>query len=102
MTVIYQTMSPEAADINTTLNQCLKAARQGRAEACYDLGLLFSVGRDVAVDMIEAHKWFNIAVMKGVREAQACRAELAADMSAEEIAAAQRAAREWLETATQH
>lgn len=72
------------------------AAEAGRAEALYDLGLLYSTGQGVGLNYIEAHKWFNLAAMRGIRRAQIDRAELARDMSAHEIAEAQRQAREWL------
>jgi TPR repeat protein len=45
---------------------------------------------------IEAHKWFNIAAMRGNAEAALMRQELATEMTPAEIAGAQRAAREWL------
>lgn len=60
------------------------------------LGLMYSCGRSVPADKIAAHKWFNLAAVKGNREAVALRRELAAEMAEWEIAAAQRAAREWL------
>lgn len=65
-------------------------------EAFLELGILYSVGRSVPVDRIEAHKWLNIAAARGCREAVALRAELASEMTAIEIAAAQRNARLWL------
>ncbi len=74
------------------------AAQDGRPEALYTLGLLYSTGQGVALDLVEAHKWFNLATMKGSQEARICRAQLAQDMSAAEIAEAQRQAREWLLT----
>ncbi|MFO1148872.1 MAG: SEL1-like repeat protein [Alsobacter sp.] len=69
-------------------------AMDGRA--FLDLGIMYSVGRSVPVDRIEAHKWLNIAAARGCREAIALRSELAAEMSPAEIAAAQRNARLWL------
>jgi uncharacterized protein len=51
-----------------------------------------------AADLIAAHKWFNLAAMRGNREAARLRREIAAEMSPDEIAAAQRAARDWLTT----
>jgi TPR repeat protein len=48
------------------------------------------------VDLVEAHKWFNLAALNGSSEAQSCRAEIAEEMSAREIAEAQRQARAWL------
>jgi len=65
----------------------------------FERGLAFSVGRDGAVvDLIEAHKWFNIAAAKGDTNAARHREELAEEMSRTEIAAALRAAREWIST----
>jgi TPR repeat protein len=72
------------------------AARKGRSEALYNLGLAYSTGQGVAVDYIAAHKWFNLAAMKGVDEARSWRAQLSREMSSGQIAEAQRQAREWL------
>jgi hypothetical protein len=66
------------------------------ADALYILGTRHSTGRDVEQDLIAAHKWFNLAAMMGHEEARACRAELAREMSAADIAEAQRQARAWL------
>lgn len=72
-------------------------AARGDAFACYDLGVAYSTGTGGAsFDLIEAHKWFNLAAVAGNEEAQAARGEIAEDMSAREIAIAQRAARDWL------
>jgi TPR repeat protein len=62
----------------------------------FELGMMYSVGRDAPVDLISAHKWFNLAAMKGNLEAIRLRREMADQMSDGEIAAAQRAARDWL------
>ena len=65
----------------------------------YRLGLQASTGDDERVfDLITAHKWFNLAAMQGNLEARAYRAELSKEMSAEEIAEAQRQARAYLAT----
>ncbi len=45
-------------------------AKQGRAEALYNLGLAYSTGQGVRVDFVAAHKWFNLAAMRGVDEAK--------------------------------
>ncbi len=75
----------------------LRDAARGDANACYDLGIVYSSGAEgVDVDLIEAHKWFNIAAMSGSTEAQYCRAEIAEDMTAREIIEAQKAARAWM------
>ena len=61
-----------------------------------ELGLMYSTGNSVPTDMIAAHKWFNIAALRGNSEAARLRREIADEMSEGEIAAAQRAARAWL------
>lgn len=71
-------------------------AEAGAPDALYDLGLLYSTGQGVDQDYIQAHKWFNLAAIRGVSRAQVDRCELAKDMDGRQIAEAQRQAREWL------
>jgi hypothetical protein len=66
------------------------------ANACFTLGMIYSSGAGVAVDLIEAHKWFNIAAMHGHSDAAPMRREIAGQMADAEIGRAQRAARDWL------
>ncbi len=76
----------------------LAGAARGEAAAYFDLGIAFSTGSGgVDVDLIQAHKWFNLAALAGNREGQQCRADVSAEMSREEIAEAQRQARAWLD-----
>lgn len=85
---------PEA---DALVAQCLASFAQGSVDALYDLGVAFSTGsHGVACDLIEAHKWFNIAAARGHEEAAWCRADVSEEMTAREIAEAQRHAREWL------
>ncbi|MFW2851769.1 hypothetical protein ACM61V_07555 [Sphingomonas sp. TX0543] len=82
---------------NFLMESRLRDAARGDFTACYDLGVAYSTGTAGAMfDLIEAHKWFNLAAMSGDEAAQAARAEIAEDMTAREVAAAQRAARDWL------
>jgi len=75
----------------------LRDAARGDARACFDLGIVYSSGAEgIDVDLVEAHKWFNIAAVSGSERAQECRAEIAEDMTAREIIEAQKAARAWL------
>ena len=67
-------------------------------EVFYELGMMYAAGRTVPADLVSAHKWFNLAAMRGNPEANRLRREIAGEMSAAEIAAAQRAARDWLTT----
>ena len=68
----------------------------GMPQSFFELGLAYSIGRAGQVNLVEAHKWFNIAAAQGDPAAARHREELAEEMSREEIAAALRAAREWL------
>ena len=72
-------------------------AAGGDAEALYRLGVAYSTGTcGTDIDLVEAHKWFNLAALNGSRMGQQCRAEIAEEMTAREIAEAQRQARAWL------
>jgi uncharacterized protein len=66
------------------------------AEQFLQLGLMCSTGETAPADLVAAHKWFNIAGMRGNGEAVRHRCAIASEMSSAEIAAAQRAARAWL------
>ena len=80
------------------MKHCQHAAEKGLVEAQYNLGLMYATGLGVARDYVLAHKWFNIAAVQGSPEARVDRSELALDMTSEEIAEAQRLAREWTTT----
>jgi TPR repeat protein len=69
------------------------------ADTFFKLGMMYSVGRSVPIDYVTAHKWFNLAAMRGNQDAVRLRREIADQMSDAEIAAAQRAARSWLKDA---
>lgn len=66
---------------------------QMSAEGYYELGLTYASGRSMPIDRVTAHKWFNVALLMGFRDAAQRRAELAEEMSKDEIAAALREAR---------
>jgi uncharacterized protein len=66
------------------------------AEDLFRLGMMYSTGASVPADMVTAHKWFNIAALHGNAQAARLRREIAEEMSEAEIAAAQRAARDWI------
>jgi hypothetical protein len=71
------------------------AAGQGNAKAQYNLGLMYKRGRGVPKDYAEAHKWFNLAASRGHKEAVKNRGIVSRLMSRDQIAEAQRLAREW-------
>lgn len=81
----------------------LREAANGDMRAFYDLGIIYSTGSGgTTIDLVEAHKWFNLAAVGGNEDAQHCRAEIAGDMTAREISIAQRAARDWLSLTSHH
>jgi len=83
------------------INDCDQAAlgaTAASADTFFDLGMMYSTGRSVPIDYVSAHKWFNLAAMTGNGDAIRLRREIAAEMTADEIAAAQRAARDWMRT----
>ncbi|MGI8944333.1 MAG: hypothetical protein ACR2FJ_08935 [Qipengyuania sp.] len=87
----------QGGEADGLIAECLAAYQGGSVEALYDLGVAFSTGsHGTRCDMIEAHKWFNIAASRGHAEAAWCRADVSEEMTAREIAEAQRRAREWL------
>ena len=72
------------------------AAQGGAPDALFQLGLLYCSGREVEMSLVQAHKWFNLAALRGNEEARRYRLELSREMSKAQIASAQRMAREWL------
>ena len=66
------------------------------ADILFDLGLMYATGRDCAVDLVAAHKWFNIAAIKGCDRAGSMRAEVAANMNKADLVKALRQARDWM------
>ena len=67
-----------------------------QADILFELGMMYATGRDCDADLVAAHKWFNIAAIKGSARAAELRAELSVTMSKAEIAQALREAREWM------
>ena len=68
------------------------------ADDFFHLAMSCTLGRSGPVDLVAAHKWFNVAATLGNAEAIRLRREIAAEMSETEITTAQRAARDWLTT----
>ncbi|MCC6204921.1 MAG: sel1 repeat family protein [Hyphomicrobiales bacterium] len=67
-----------------------------QADILFELGMMYATGRDCEIDLVAAHKWFNIAAIKGSPRAAELRSELSGTMSKLEIARALREAREWM------
>ncbi|MDO6966768.1 SEL1-like repeat protein [Rhizobium alvei] len=80
-------------DINT---QETAMGGEARADVLCEMGLMYATGRGCEIDLVAAHKWLNIAAIKGSERAAALRADLVPSMSKSELATALRAAREWM------
>jgi hypothetical protein len=65
-------------------------------DVLFERGLYWASGRSGVVNLVAAHKWFNLAALKGRTDAIRLRREVAAMMSEVEIAIAQREARTWM------
>jgi hypothetical protein len=65
-------------------------------DVLFERGLYWASGRSGVVNLVAAHKWFNLAALKGRVDAIALRREVAEMMSEAEIATAQREARAWM------
>ena len=65
-------------------------------DVLFERGLYWASGRSGVVNLVAAHKWFNLAALKGRVDAIAMRREVAELMSNIEIATAQREARAWM------
>jgi TPR repeat protein len=91
------TMGTSLKSATFLIESRLADAAMGDPEALYQLGVAYSTGTSgIEVDLIEAHKWFNLAALNGSSRGQECRAEISEEMTAREIAEAQRQARAWL------
>ena len=67
-------------------------------DVLFERGLYWASGRSGVVNLVAAHKWFNLAALKGRADAIRLRREVAEMMSEVEIAMAQREARAWITT----
>lgn len=74
-----------------------QAIGQTGGDQLFELGLRYSAGLEVDMDLVEAHKWFNLAVLRGCDAARWYRSEIAGELSRADVAKAQRKAREWLQ-----
>src|SRR5437868_6684424 len=75
------------------LEAAIPVAATAIPDVLFERGLYWASGRSGVVNLVAAHKWFNLAALKGRTDAAAMRREVAEMMSNGEIAAAQREAR---------
>lgn len=98
---MYATGRGVPMDYGQAVTWFRKAAEQGDAAAQYKLGEIYVNGKGVLQDHVEAHKWMNLAASRvtgrdHTRYASE-RDTLATKMTAEQLATAQKRAREWAE-----
>ena len=80
-----------------------RAVEPADAVGCFALGMNYSAGAGVAIDLIEAHKWFKLAILHFSESDAANRGNaiknchlLVAKMTPAQIAEAQKLAHEWI------
>jgi hypothetical protein len=90
-------MGSSLKSVTFLMESLIADAARGDADALYELGVAYSTGTSgTDIDLVEAHKWFNLAALNGSELGQQCRADISEEMTAREIAEAQRQARAWL------
>ena len=72
-----------------------KAAEQGDANSQSILGGMYREGEGVTKDYVLAHMWYNLAATQGNEFGKLTRDLIAQSMTPDQIAEAQRLAREW-------
>ena len=72
-----------------------KAAEQGDATAQFNLGTDYAKGQGVPQDYVLAHMWLNLAAAQGTEGAVKNRDIVAKKMTTDQLAEAQRLARDW-------
>jgi TPR repeat protein len=70
--------------------------KTAQTDMLLELGMMYATGRECETDLVVAHKWFNIAAIRGSARAAELRSQLSGSMSKPEIAKALREAREWM------
>ena len=70
-------------------------AEQDNAKAQFHLGAMYQEGRGVEADYVLAHMWFNLSGSQRFEYASEARDGLASRMTPDQVAAAQKLAREW-------
>ena len=77
------------------------AADQGRADAQSSLGAMYAEGEGVPLDLVQALKWFILAAAQNHKDAIENRDKAIILMTRDQVAEAQRLARDWKPTSRQ-
>ena len=99
LALMYQWGEGTAQDDTQAVKWYRRAAEQGFPHAQINLGLMYETGRGVAQNLIQAHKWFNLAATRFSASERSgavrARARVALRLTRDDLAKAQRLAREW-------
>ncbi len=82
-------------DYDRALQEFRLLAEQGHAQAKVNLGIIYSQGRGVPKDAVQAYRWYTLAASQGDDLADKFKDHLEQSMTLDELAEAQRQAREW-------
>ena len=85
-----------AGSYNTAHEVSLELAEAGSSVCQYYLGIMFLEGKGALQDFSQAHMWFNIASSRGHDKAHKLLEKVTRRMSAEQVAEAQKEARQWV------
>jgi hypothetical protein len=86
----------QRGDYATALEIWIPLAEKGHAGAQSNLGTMYHFGQGVPPDYVSAHMWFTFSAAQGYENAQEKRDFVAKRMTPDQIAEAQRMAREWM------
>lgn len=93
--VLYEQGRGVPQDQTEALRWLRLAAERNNAFAQHRLGEFHESGRGMPQDAVRAHMWFNLSAAQGHEPAVQRRDRLTAAMSREQVAEAQKLAREW-------
>ncbi len=83
------------ADYDRAVREFRLLANQGHAQAQVNLGILYSQGRGVPKDAVQAYMWYTLAAGQGDDLADKFKNHLEQSMALDQLAEAKRLAREW-------
>jgi localization factor PodJL len=91
LAVLYAEGIDGKPEYGTAVQWFRKAAQHGIADSQYNLGVLCARGLGTAKNYAEAYRWFALAAAQGDKESAKKRDDIAAQMDAPALAAAQQA-----------
>ena len=85
----------ERGDYDTAFKEFQPLAEQGEMVAQWSLGVMYERGRGVPKDSVQAYRWYTLAAGQGDDLAEKFKDFLEKSMTPDQLAEAQRLAREW-------